>query len=106
MNRIKTLAIAIGCLLMFATAPVIAGSKAHKPSPAQSVKMLQDGNSPFVAGKSNPPHTDSKRLILASSNQAKVPCANAANCKNSKNCKDCKGCKKDIPCKPKHGTRN
>ena len=53
------------CVLILATAPAMANSKAKKPSPDEAIKMLKEGNARFVSGKSNHPHTDAARLIQA-----------------------------------------
>ncbi len=45
--------------------PALASSKAQKPSPDETIAMLQAGNERFVAGKSTFPHMDTKRLLQA-----------------------------------------
>ena len=60
-------AFALGCCLLAVTAfqANASGSTAHKPSPDAAIKMLQEGNSRFVANKPTHPHTDTNRLIQA-----------------------------------------
>ncbi|MDH4322212.1 MAG: carbonic anhydrase, partial [Desulfobulbaceae bacterium] len=85
MRSLKSMAIAASCFMLLTAAPALASSKAHKPSPAECVKMLKDGNARFVAGKSNHPHTDSKRLIQAGKeNQGDHAYATVITCSDSR----------------------
>jgi len=85
MKNLKSMALAASCFMLLTAAPVLANSTAHKPSPAECVKMLQDGNARFVAGKSNHPHTDSKRLIQAGKeNQGDHAYATVITCSDSR----------------------
>ncbi len=78
--------LAIGCCILAASAfQVQASSTAAKPSPAETVKMLQEGNARFVANQSIHPHADTKRLIQAGSeNQGNHAYATVITCSDSR----------------------
>jgi len=62
-----------------------AHSSAQKPAPAEIVKMLQEGNSRFVANKSIHPHSDTQRLILAGKeDQGNYAYATVISCSDSR----------------------
>ena len=85
MKNLKSMAIVASCLMLLTAAPVLASSRAHKPSPAQCLKMLQDGNARFVAGKANHSHADARRLILAGSkDQGNYAYATVLTCSDSR----------------------
>ncbi|MBI5557935.1 MAG: carbonic anhydrase [Deltaproteobacteria bacterium] len=77
---------ALGCCILAATAfQANASSTAHKPSPDEVVKMLQEGNSRFVANKAMQPHSDTNRLIQAGKeNQADHAYATVISCSDSR----------------------
>lgn len=59
--------------------------KAAKPSPAEAIKMLQQGNKRFVTGHSSHPHADSARLIQAGrENQGDHAYATVITCSDSR----------------------
>ncbi len=63
-KMIRTFAFAC-CILAAPAVSTFANSSAQKPAPEAIVKMLQEGNSRFVANKSLHPHSDTQRLIQA-----------------------------------------
>jgi carbonic anhydrase len=77
---------ALGCCLLAATAVQShANSSAQKPAPDAVVKMLQEGNSRFVANKSIHPHSDTQRLIQAGKeNQGNHAYATVIACSDSR----------------------
>lgn len=80
-------AFALGCCLVAATAFQVnaSGSTAHKPSPDAAIKMLQEGNTRFVANKATHPRTDTKRLIQAGKeNQGDHAYATVITCSDSR----------------------
>ncbi|MFZ5798971.1 MAG: carbonic anhydrase [Desulfobulbaceae bacterium] len=82
---VKTLTLGC-CLLALAAFHVNASeSTAHKPAPAEVIKMLQEGNQRFVSGKSIHPHADSARLIQAGKeNQGNHAYATVITCSDSR----------------------
>jgi len=73
------------CLLAVTGVQTQASSSAKKPVPAEVVKMLQDGNSRFVANKSIHPHSDTQRLIQAGKeNQGNHAYATVITCSDSR----------------------
>jgi carbonic anhydrase len=65
MKKILKSVVAVGLFLTLTGGPVLASSKAAKPSPDEAIAMLKAGNERFVTGKSTQPHTDAARLALA-----------------------------------------
>ncbi|MDD3813537.1 MAG: carbonic anhydrase [Desulfocapsaceae bacterium] len=81
---IRTLALGC-CLLAFTAVQSQANSAVQKPAPAEVVKMLQEGNSRFVANKSIHPHSDTPRLIQAGKeDQGKYAYATVITCSDSR----------------------
>ncbi|MHB8790429.1 MAG: carbonic anhydrase [Desulfobulbaceae bacterium] len=81
----KTLA--LGCCILALSAFQVNASEttAHKPSPAEAIKMLQEGNQRFVSGKAIQPHCDSARLIQAGKeNQGDHAYATVISCSDSR----------------------
>lgn len=79
--------LALGCCLLAATAFQVSasGSTAHKPTPDEAIKMLQEGNVRFVANKSIHPHSDTQRLIQAGKeNQGDHAYATIISCSDSR----------------------
>ncbi|MBA3007486.1 MAG: carbonic anhydrase [Proteobacteria bacterium] len=81
---IRTLA--LGCCLLAVTAvQTYASSSAQKPTPDAVVKMLQEGNSRFVANKSIHPNSDTQRLIQAGKeDQGNYAYATVITCSDSR----------------------
>ncbi len=79
-------------LLLFGTVSILviggawaSSEGAAKPSPDEVVAMLKAGNARFVAGKSQHPHTDAKRLIQAGKeNQGDHAYATVITCSDSR----------------------
>jgi len=83
-KMIRTLAYAC-CFLAVTAVQTHASSSAQKPAPAEVVKMLQEGNSRFVANKSIHPHSDTKRLIQAGKeDQGNYAYATVISCSDSR----------------------
>ena len=75
----KTLA--AGCLLFLTTAPALATNMSIE----DALKKLKDGNTRFVSGKSEHPHTDAARLALAGKeNQGDHAYATVITCSDSR----------------------
>lgn len=83
-KMIRTLACAC-CFLAVTAVQTNAESGAKKPAPAEIVKMLQAGNTRFVANKSIHPNTDTQRLIQAGKeNQGDYAYATVIACSDSR----------------------
>ncbi|KAF0188694.1 MAG: carbonic [Desulfobulbaceae bacterium] len=83
-KMIRTFALAC-CFLAVTGVQSQANSSVQKPAPAEIVKMLQEGNSRFVANKSTNPNTDTKRLIQAGKeNQGDYAYATVISCSDSR----------------------
>ncbi|MCF6286091.1 MAG: carbonic anhydrase [Candidatus Hydrogenedentes bacterium] len=81
-RRIKS-QIASACMLALI---LTAGAQAaEKPSPSACIKLLKEGNARFVAGTSEHPHTDGKRLRQAAAeNQGDHAFATVIACSDSR----------------------
>lgn len=81
---IRTFAFAC-CLLAAPVVSTHASSSAQKPAPDAIVKMMQEGNSRFVANKSIHPNSDTKRIIQAGKeNQGDYAYATVISCSDSR----------------------
>lgn len=86
MNKVLK-SVALGCCILAFSAFQVNASEttAHKPSPDEIIKMLQEGNQRFVSGKAAQPHCDSARLIQAGKeNQGDHAYATVISCSDSR----------------------
>lgn len=87
MKKLFRIATVASCLLLAASPALSSGSgaKIAKPSPDAAITKLKDGNNRFVEGKTNHPHSDSARLILAGKeNQGDYAYATVITCSDSR----------------------
>ena len=84
---LNKLVIVCGLLLLTALPAAASSGKsaASKPAAAAALQMLKDGNNRFVEGKSNHPHADAARLIMAGKeNQGDYAYATVITCSDSR----------------------
>lgn len=85
LKRIKIMALAASCCLLMSAPLQASEASAKKPSSAEIIAMLKDGNARFVAGKTQNPNTDAKRLALADKeNQGNYAYATVISCSDSR----------------------
>jgi carbonic anhydrase len=83
MKKAFILIVGLVCIAAFFAAPVLAAKQ--KPSPAQCLKLLKEGNQRFVSGQIQYTHLGKDRLMLAGSeNQGDHAYATVITCSDSR----------------------
>ncbi len=75
----------LGILTFIFLVFLLSGAIAKQPSPDECIQLLKDGNSRFISGQSNHPHTDIQRLQQAGTeNQGDHAYATVITCSDSR----------------------